>query len=262
MFSRSRKSRNPTPYWTGSDVLVFFTLWFAAHIVCGIATGYVDTPSEVQTQTASTPEKHHGHPIAQLIEQNKNSATVFFIIFCAVVVAAPLVEEILFRLFLQGWLESKLAQYAIPYSSCIAIVAVSYFFAMLHGGNRSNLNEQMLIPMFVGTAFFGAAIFILGVYYLVTKRGMTITQCLLGPEPFFRPKFFVKAGYALLAVGLILGFTAVLRALFPDINTDPVPLFLFSLLLGFMYSRTQNLSYCILLHACLNLTSLTIAWLA
>ena len=244
--------------WRGVDVLLFFALWF----VCAGIAGYIATSQQLPEEVVVIEGKHHGHPVLQLIEQSNRSLGVFLLLFLGVVVVASLIEELLFRLLLQGWLEAKLSELDIsgPVAGGIAIVAVSLFFAALHGGNKSNINVDTLFVLFIASTTAGLLIFTLGIYFLVAVRNMKLTHCLFGTKRFSRQHLVIIAGCCLLAFLFVIGLTITLENIAPHINTDPIPIFFFSLALGVLYSVTRNLSYCILLHACLNLASLMNAW--
>jgi len=275
----SNESNHYTVPWTGLDVMLFLALFFMAQFACGIFGGVagfvadsVAPAPQVQIQTQQGGEdKHHGHEILQLVEYGKNSPIILLIALLAVVVAAPLVEEMLFRLFLQGWLESKLSQLNVPWASGIAVVLVSLFFAAIHGGSSENINGEganraigiyVYIFMFIGMTIASLLIFALGIYYLMERRDMKMSHCLFGTKQYSGGQLCAIAAGCFLVILFVLGVSYALHEIAPDTNTDPIPIFFFSLALGYLYSKTHNLSYCILLHACLNATSLTLAWLA
>jgi membrane protease YdiL (CAAX protease family) len=244
--------------WTGWDVLLFLTLLFVAQGVSA-KIAYTVSPSqppEQATMTTPTETEDHGHLIIQLVKQGKDSPIVLFIAFFVTVAAAPLVEEFLFRLLLQGWFEAKFTQFRVPCAGGVAIVTVSFFFATIHAGNSSASNGQTLFYFFSALTVANLLIVALGITYLVKIRDVKITHCLFGTERFFRPHFFANVGWCLLALMFIFGISFIMDVFCPGINTDPIPIFFFSLLLGTLYYKTRNLSYCILLHACLNLISL------
>ena len=246
MQQNSRKLSIP---WTGLDVFLLLALWFVAHQIV-----FVLVVVQMPEQSAMIDKKDHRHPIIQMIEQGKNSPAVLLIAFLAVVVAAPFIEEFLFRLLFQGWLETKLG------SSGIAIVVVSLCFALIHGGNNKSLDGQVLFYLFAAMIAVNLLVFAMGIIYLQRIKNVKLTHIVFGTGRFFPPRFFVYAGYCLLMLLPIFGITFVLNNIYPNINTDPIPVFLLSLVLGILYSRTHNLSYCIMVHACLNATSLTIAY--
>ena len=240
---------------------MFLLIWFVAQIACGIVGVAVEglTSSSQPSPAAVVEQKDHGHPVFQLIEHGKKSPMVFLVAFLTLVVVAPLIEEFLFRLLFQGWLEAKLSQSQVPYASGIAIVIVSLFFAVLHAGNSMDMSTLMLFCMFAAVIVSHLLLFTLGIVYLVAVRNVRTTAW-FGTQRFFRPQFLTGASQCLLALLFLFGISAGLDWAFPNTNTDPVPIFFFSLVLGTLYSRTQNITYCVLLHACLNAMSLTIVW--
>ena len=243
--------------WTGGDVLLFVAIWIVTQFVIGMVVGITVQYDQLPVSAANGEDFRH--PLEQIIHYGKHSPFALLIAFMVAVIVAPLIEEFLFRLLFQGWLESMLRQFHVARASGIAIVTVSLCFAAMHAG-RSVLNEQILLYLFAATVVANCLIFTLGIVYLVFVRNVQKTD-FLGTEPFFHPRLFVSICYCLLALFFIWGIIALLDISFPKTNTDPIPIFFFSLLLGTLYSRTQNILYCILLHAFLNCTSLTFVWL-
>ena len=249
----------PSVPWTGFDVLLFLAIWLAP-LLAGVAAASIASSDQTQVQVATEETQDHGHPIAQLVAQSKNSLVVFLIAFLAVVIVAPIIEEFLFRMLFQGWLEVKFKQLQIPYASGIAIVIVSLCFAAIHMNNHGAIDVQKLLTGLVVSCIFSLSVFTAGLIYLTQIRNVRIADYLLGTERFLRSRFFTYAGYCLLAIVLCFALNFALTQTFPGMNVAPIPIFFFSLVLGILYSRTQNLSYCILLHACLNGISLTLLW--
>jgi membrane protease YdiL (CAAX protease family) len=69
-------------------------------------------------------------------------------------------------------------------------------------------------------------------------------------------------GIFLAVAPFLYGIQVGLQFVLPEsIAPDPLPLFLFALLLGFLYYRTHRLSLVFVLHAALNASSLAMAWL-
>ena len=249
----------PSVPWTGFDVLLFIAIWLAP-LFAGVAAASIASLNQPQVEAATEVTQDYGHPIAQLIEQSRNSLLVFLIVFLAVVVVAPIIEEFLFRMFLQGWLEAKFKQLQVPGASGIAIVIVSLCFAAIHMGNHGAIEASALLTGLVVTSIFSMVVFTARIIYLKEVRDARIADYFFGTERFFRPWFFTGAGCCLLVIAACLVLNLSLTNTFPGTNVAPIAIFFFSLALGVLYSRTQNLSYCILLHACLNGISLTLLW--
>ena len=253
--------KQPSVPWTGFDVLLLLAVWFAP-LFASVAAISIASLSQPQIEATAVEKQDHKHPIAQLIEQSKKSPVVFLIVFLSAVVVAPIIEEFLFRMLFQGWLEVKFKQLQLPCASGVAIVVVSIFFAVIHMSNHAAIDASALLNGLVVTMFFSLTVFAAGVIYLTQIRSVRIADYLIVPVRSVRPRFFICVGCCLLVIVFCLALNACLTLNFPGTNVAPVSIFFFSLALGILYSRTQNLSYCILLHACLNGISLTVLWLS
>ena len=257
------ESENVSVPWTGFDVFWFLVFGLTTFSIANSAA-YVACHSQLEERIIDVSQESEKklHPIAQMIQDGKNEPMILLVAFLAAVVAAPLFEEFFFRLLFQGWLESKLSYYRSSYTSGIAIVIVSLCFAVIHVENQNN----MVVPrelFYKMTASVAAhlLVFTIGIFYLIRIRNVNLTDVLVGTKQCHRLPLEMFVIICLITVLLIFGLTAFLRMSFPDVFIDPVPIFFFSLVLGFLYSRTRNLLYCVLLHACLNAMSLVIVLL-
>ena len=209
----------------------------------------------------TTDEAGYQHPAAQLIQKGRLIPIVLFVAFVSMVVAAPLIEEFLFRLILQGWLETKLLQFRVPCAGGIAITVTSFCFALIHLGDSGHFGLWPLFVMFIAFSIVNLLLFVFGIVYLILIRKAKMTDYFFGTERFFRPGFFRIAGYCLLVVLFCQGLGIVLGYIYENTNVSLIPIFFFSLALGVLYSKTKNLSYCILLHACMNAVALALVLL-
>ena len=225
--------------WTGTDVVLFFALSLAAYWSVVIFTGIAN--SLVPFQPSGV-----------------NKTTVVVLLFLAMVVGAPLIEEFLFRLLCQGWLEAKLLYFRVPFASNVAIIIVSFCFAAVHGPHSGDgLIGKAGFCVLVAYVVLQPLIFTLGIIYLIWKRNVKITDYLFGTESFSASKFFTNVRYGLLLFLLCYGLAIFLVLIFEGAIGSPA-IFFFSLVLGKIYSQTKNLSYCILFHASLNLLTCTL----
>lgn len=258
----SQTTAQTSVLWTGFDVLLIFALWVMLIFIAKAIVVFAchDQLYEGKIYVGKEAETVKSHPIVQMVQEGKHQPMVLLVAFLTAVVAAPLLEEFLFRLLLQGWLEAALFRFGVPQASGIAIVTVSLCFAAVHIDNQSSfLTHQVLFYLMTASVAINLLVFTMGMIYLVRKRNIKKTD-ILGTDRFFCPRFSVYVGYWFLILLCLYGLTAVLEICFPGTNVSPIPLFFFSLLLGFLYCRTRNLSYCILLHAVLNGISLLNVW--
>lgn len=109
-----RAPRRSVP-WSGIDVTAIFLLYY-----CGQFATFFLVPAEILAQRAAPPaamdeaaipgedEPRVRHPVEELLVADRSAWPIFWTLLTAVIVA-PLIEELLFRVVLQGWLEKRLA---------------------------------------------------------------------------------------------------------------------------------------------------------
>jgi membrane protease YdiL (CAAX protease family) len=228
----TKKSSVP---WKGVDVFLFLVLCSTA-ILISFFIGYLGC------------FLHPLPPMELRSEQLKLIGTL--IIFLALVVVGPFYEEFIFRFLLQGWLEAKCTQHRIPFASGVAIVTTSCVFAVSHGMSIFGIPTQP-IYLFGANLVLNLSMIAFGIAYLVAKRNVKMSRCLFGTGRFFRPRFLVGVGYCFLAILLYAALVAI--PVLCDIKINKiVTVWFLSLILGTLYSKTQNLSYCVLLHCFVN----------
>jgi membrane protease YdiL (CAAX protease family) len=243
--------------WTGFDVFMIFCFWIAlTQIGIGFLLYFFTEPITVAV-TAATQE----HPLSQLLEQGKNSLLILFVAFFTGVIIAPLTEEFLFRLLFQGWLSKFFQQVLLKklkhsllvsfLSGVFPIVLVSTIFAAAHGGKRMTQPVDVQFYSILGVGIVDMLIFCFGVVFLRITYGVTLSEIGFRVNRIFSD-IFVAVLTFLWSTPFILGLHALLRNSFPDRNTDPVPLFIFSIILGVLYYRSGRIQLCFVLHALLN----------
>lgn len=258
--------RRPVP-WTAFHVGVIAAGYvvlnlLAQRLVVTLFELPLPAVSPLAPEQASPP-----HPLVVLLSQNHTLSTLLLCVLSAVIVA-PIVEEFLFRLVLQGWLEAverrrrrqipplrRLAPGAVP------VVLSSLLFAGIHYRSASPQVDPQSIAYFLGSNI-AASLLVLafGVACLRWDAGADAEDLGVVPERFLADGrlgvlAFVAFGAAVYLFKILLG---VLEC--PQNVADPVALFPFALLLGVLYCRTHRLVPCIALHMSLNAVSLAIAW--
>lgn len=251
-------------------------------------------PSSPQPEADAQTEQEQGHEIEQLLRQTE-SGVVWLLAALMALIAAPLIEEWLFRGVLQGWLEKverglfrRMRWYARMRAIALGeplrpkagwrelwwsgkllgaapVAASSLLFAGLHvrlAGPPTPAEELLLILVCQGLGnllSFGA-----GIFFLTVACGAKAADF-----GFFRPNVSKDVAPGLLAYLVVVGpiyavmiLTKIFLLLFgaDQIAPDPAPLFLLSLVLGLLYFRTHRLLPCLVLHMAFNATGLAIFW--
>lgn len=270
------EGRRPVP-WKTIDVTVIFGLYFLPLLV-GLAVFAFQAPSDGEsaavaeisrpstTEAADGEEVDTQHSAIDLLRQDGTVLTWVLCVVAAVIVA-PIAEEFLFRLVLQGWLEAgehrrrrpgmrRLARGTGPIVISSLLFAATHFRLAAPPTDPDRLRMAFVVQM--GWSLLAVA------YAVAWLRFRTpdLTAADLGINP-PRVKSDIGLGLvAFLAVACpIYLLQFVLTSLWPNMVPDPIPLFFFALVLGFLYYRTHRLIPSIVLHMALNGASLLMVWL-
>lgn len=298
-----RQPRRPVPWGLAGVLLVaggYVALWAAAHALEGALFGPPASPTAEALSSppraspalrgpappaaagpehaseavgAGRPPKQSpdvNHPLIRLIRQRPHWTTLAGALLVAVLIA-PVVEEFLFRLLLQGWLESletrlrhfwALGQYA---EGALPVLLVSAAFAALHYREAEPPAQAEALAREVGChAVASLATLLFGLACLRGFSGATLED--LGVRPAMIGSDIRLGLGAFLTVaapmyGVQIALSLILPALVSKpIAPDPITLGLFAMLLGTLYSRTHRIVPAITLHMALNATSVLLAW--
>ena len=272
--------RRPVP-WQGQDVLFVFLMAIlfpllgsvAVHAITGGGPAQQAGRAAVGNEAAKeTTEKEvtdqdlqTAHPAAQLLLTGDWRMIAVATIMAVVV--APVFEEFLFRVLLQGWLEAVWSRRRRSHrelrqapNSWIPVVLPAALFALMHlrTGHAPPASQyvtaQFLAQMAADLLTLGLAIFLL-------RYSLGATCADLGWQPRKLPTDAKLAFGALVAVTpLILllqeGLTFAVKRAGISLAPDPIPLFFLALVFGLLYRRTHRITPSLMLHMAFNATSI------
>lgn len=260
--------RRPVP-WHGIDLLLVLACSIvlsaaAQQAILAILRPEMTRPPRIFNAEEASP----AHVIARLLE----SAGPWGILACVVAagVVAPIAEEFLFRVLLQGWLETVerrlwpqmpalrrwLPRAALP------IVLTSLLFGMMHFRVAAPPEHPIyMLAKLIGVSVVSLLTMLFAVVWLRGRVGATAADLGWAPERFWPDVRLGLTAFAGLA-GPVYGLQAAAGWLLPkQVAPDPVTLFFFALALGTLYFRTHRIVPAITLHMSLNVASLTMALL-
>ncbi len=298
-----RQPRQPVPWGLGEVLLVaagYLGLWVAAHAVDRALFGPLPAapagPSAAPPKAsaasqglaprpaASPPGAGHtldaperpkqpgdvNHPLIRLIRQRPHWTTLVGALVVAVLIA-PVVEEFLFRLVLQGWLEAmetRVRQYwalGQRAEGLLPVLLVSAAFAALHYREAEPPAEaEALVREFGCHAMASLAMLVYGLVCLRGLSGATLEDLGIQPAKIGEDIRLGLGAFLTVAApmyGVQIALSLILPALVSrPIAPDPITLALFAMVLGALYSRTHRIVPAIALHMALNATSVLLAW--
>ncbi|MEN6459514.1 MAG: CPBP family intramembrane glutamic endopeptidase [Thermoguttaceae bacterium] len=254
--------RRPVP-WRGIDVAVLVaTYGLMPFLVMHVAQDWfgMEPPVEARAQRANTE-----HPVGRVLLERPGVSAVLVSVALAAIVA-PLVEELLFRLLLQGWFESlerrsrRGARLCRPFmAGVVPVTLVALLFAGIHFREPEPVsmptivyfqNVQLVASLLTVGVLIGWLRFAVG----ATFEDLGIVRSKLMAD--------IKLGLVALAATLapIYGVATVAKALLPaGVVADPIPLFPLALVLGILYYRTHRIVPAIVMHMGFNAAAVLLA---
>ena len=256
------QAHRPAP-WCGWDVFAAALVYFLTVDVAIVSVRELagEPWNQPLPQRATTE-----HIVAQLIEGGQ--PWMFLVAFFAAGIVAPVVEEFLFRVLLQGWLEAgeHRRRRLLPWLRRVMprgagpVVLTSLLFAWMHYRVASDAyRPEFIAGLLIGLA--AASLLTMALAIVLMRRRTGATAADLGWDPSHatadvRLGLLVFVAVAPLAYMLQIGMSWVLPE---NVAPDPFALFFFALALGLLYQRTHRIMPSLVLHMALNLTSLAMA---
>ncbi len=249
--------RRPTVPWGGVEAVTILGLFFLAPLMVGFA-GMQVFDLEVPESPGQADALQLAHQVERLIRQG-GPGVVLLAALMAVVVA-PVVEEFVFRLVFQGWLEKaerrlcRTSRLRLGWMTGAAPIATSsLLFAAMHYREPEALGTVKWLVFLLACQAVGNLL-TLAVGLFVLRAGCRATAADLG---FSREHLGRDLWLGLVACLAVTGPVYVMNiaaraAVGKEVAADPVPLFFLSLVLGILYLRTHRIVPAIVLHAAFN----------
>ena len=226
--------------WQGIDLLVIVVVYVVVLGGCQEIAWRIMGPEITRPPVAvKMGDASAGHSVVKMLTDAP--AWMFILGGLSVVVVAPIVEEFLFRVLLQGWLEARRApwkrklpslRFLVP-GATGPIVAASFLFAMIH----FRVDSPPRHPYFhLGMMLSSSAASLVSVAFAVLwlRWRVKATAADLGwvPQRFFRDVWTGVVAYLAVAAPLFILQVTLWNLLPKYLAPDPITLFLFAVLLG------------------------------
>jgi membrane protease YdiL (CAAX protease family) len=182
----------------------------------------------------SGPEMKSEHPLIKMVSEGQPDLPLFIISSLAAVVVAPICEELMFRLLLQGWLEKCEARWRGLLRQEQEIEAVT--------ADDVSQTEAPLASLAAPGAIVGQPA--MESITLYSDSGIKASPTLDTPH-----------GWVAIVISAALFGLAHL-----GYGPEPIPLFFLALVLGYLYNRTHRIVPSIVAHALFNAYSMIALW--
>lgn len=254
--------------WQAVDVLVVLVVYLVLSAVAAeVIRGWIGQERMEPLHISRAEASETAHPVMKVLATG--DPRVLLLCVVSVVVVAPVVEEFLFRLLLQGWLEASMERWGprlptlrrlLPGASG-PILCSSFLFGAAHfrvAGKERHV--EFVVALLLANALVGTLLVAFAVFWVRTRRGATAADLgLVRTELAGDVRLGLWALVALL--GPVYAIQIASHLIVPKyIAPDPIPLFFLAVGLGVLYARTHRIVPCIVLHAALNAVSLALAW--
>lgn len=267
--------RRPVP-WGGLEVVLLFAVFVTSPIVVAHAASRMlnlDFPGAEAAASDQPPDgqaeqqRDTTHAVGRLLRQDR-SITVLVISAVMVVLAAPIVEEFLFRVVLQGWFEKienrfrRRLRSLRAFPGTAAVLMASALFAAMHfQPSESDQPANFILFELICQAVASLIVIPLAIVILRVGCGATWADMGLAPGHLCR-----DAALGLLACVVFTGPIYLLfitaRLVLPEgIAADPIALLPLAVVLGTLYYRTHRVAAPIVLHMAFNAAGLAMALL-
>ena len=212
---------------TWQDLGVPHDQW-SQHVQLGAIAFCTISPPIFALQGLLTRSYDYDHPLLTLLKEEP-TAVAWLLCGVSAVVVAPIYEELMFRVILQGWLEKLINQRSLTSAELTRSETLNEWTSHSDVANPISPTVSQ-----VNSARPNAAEPIYTDVELVDEPAVAQRTAWL-------PILFSSALFALMHLGQ---------------GPAPIPLFFLAIALGYVYQRTHSVVPCILLHALLNGTSL------
>ncbi|MGB9687623.1 type II CAAX prenyl endopeptidase Rce1 family protein [Thermogutta sp.] len=299
-----RYSFRPPP-WRLADVCgAWLALILLIFLITSIVQATTGNESHTGNQTIATSLQMHkgeksvirqrAHWAILLLSERPSISTLLLVVASAGVLG-PLVEEIVFRLFFQGWLHTQELRWqrlrnrlrrfgghrmisssaeaqslthgseprkrGIP-GGAVSVILSASVFALLHARSTDNVPDPETIRVLLWGRTFAYALFLACFFAFVAQRSPHLWRQLGLLRTSVLSDVALGLGWFTAAALPIYGLQFFLSTIVPEnIVVDPLTILGVGIMLGTLYARTGRLLPSVVFHMSLNLTSLLLAWL-
>lgn len=255
------RRRVPWQIWDLLAVVFFYIAVFA--LLIQLAQYFYFPESNELSRKLSDGQITTAHPLVQLLAVK--NWTAFFLCGMAAVVVAPIAEEFLFRILLQGWLEKVDRDWRRRFHvlrrwmplAAMPIIIASLIFAWPHFREAApQVDVNYLVLALACDSIAKILTFIFGIAFLHWRVGATAADLGWAPGKILADVRLGLIAFIAVRVPIYAGQIILVKLVPKEYAPDPIPIFFFAIALGLIYNRTHRAAPSIVAHMALNASSL------
>jgi membrane protease YdiL (CAAX protease family) len=257
------RRRRPVP-WRAGDLALVLLIYVLVAAVAQKLVEVILGPQVTRLPAVINPDQiNTEHIVARLLAHERG----WVLLACGLsaVVLAPIVEEFLFRVVLQGWLEAERRRWRrqmptlrrlLP-GAVGPIVLSSVLFGRLHFRvDEPAAHPDYYVGIMIGNAAAGLLTVVLALVLLRFRAGARAADLGWAREHFFGDVGLGVLAFLAVIVPVYLVQYLLKAYVLPEyLAPDPFTLFLLALVLGTLYHRTHRIVPAVVVHMALNATS-------
>jgi membrane protease YdiL (CAAX protease family) len=258
--------RRPVPWRTIDVVLLVMVYIIGPSLVFRASLAWFGVPMPPKAEAGKAAQLDQSHLLSRVLLESPDAWTIVLGVESAIIVA-PLTEELVFRLLLQGWLEMlerrlrrRVAWLRRVVAGLLPIVPVALLFAAMHSRTPGPRMDLPLVVLAVSASSAAGLLTVaVSILWLRFAAGATLTD--FGVVPGKLAADLRIGALALLAVTVpVLAIRMDVGELLPkNVVSDPIPIFFLAVALGILYYRTHRIVSSIVLHMAFNAVGVLMA---
>jgi len=251
--------RRSVPWRTIDVVLLVMVYFIAPPLVLQASLAWFDVPIVAEAETTKVAPLDDSHLLSRVLVESPDAWTILLGVESAIIIA-PLTEELIFRLLLQGWLESverrlrrRVAWLRRIVAGVIPVAPVALLFAAMHFRTPGPRMELPVVVLVLSASSAASLLTVaVSVCWLRFAAGATLAD--FGIVPGKLAGDLRIGALALLAVTVpVLAIMFDVSKLLPkNVVADPIPILFLAVALGILYYRTHRIVPSIALHMAFN----------
>ncbi len=214
--------------------------------------------SESESPKQVTPDKGTEHVAVRYLMVNP-SFLKFFFMFLYAAILAPILEEFLFRLVLQGWFDAREREFFPRWrqNGLLSMILVAILFSLIHYHAAGDFPEESTQKLqFIVSTISATLTILLGFFILHKKLSLTWQEVGLDFSHWQEDLRLGILGFFAGAFPTYVIQKILTEPLKPYCSADFIALLPIAFVFGFLYWRTRRLLPSIVTHCCYNSYSL------